>query len=114
MAKTTNELDEALRAFVTEHPRGWNHREWEGLLDRLSARGVRVSDTDAIGIALEQTRLSATLESLRVRGLGPKRREAVVGRFRRMWDLQHATVDEVAAVPSVTRKVAEDLLDALH
>lgn len=114
MAKTRNELDEALRAFVTEHPRGWNHAEWEGLLGHLSKSGVAARDPDAIGIALEQRRLAATLERLGVRGLGPKRRDAVVDRFARIWDLKHASVDEVAGLPSLTRQIAEDLLDAIH
>ncbi len=114
MAIEHNGFREQLRDFVNAHPHGWTHHDWLELLAQLTDAGVDTSDPDAIGTALEQERVLAHLESLGVKGLGPRRREAVAGRFIRLWDLEHASVDALAEIPSFTRSLAETLHNALH
>jgi excinuclease ABC subunit C len=49
-----------------------------------------------------------------VKGLGPKRSEAIVDRFETLWSLRHASVDEVAEVPTITRSLAEKVIQAIQ
>ncbi|MDQ3556972.1 MAG: hypothetical protein M3409_09395, partial [Gemmatimonadota bacterium] len=44
---------EELRAFVAEHPDGWNHPQWTALLERLRERGHDTGDADSVGAELE-------------------------------------------------------------
>lgn len=113
MTDMNTEVQEKLRDFVVGHPDGWNHQDWIGLLGDLESAGVDAGQSEDIGLMLEQERLTIFLSGTGVKGLGPKRREAVVSRFGRLWDLEHATVDEVAAVPGVSRSLAESLVQAL-
>lgn len=53
---TDDRLNAELDRFVAEHPGGWNHDEWLGLLGTLRDRGYETSDQDAIGLALEDRR----------------------------------------------------------
>jgi hypothetical protein len=105
---------ERFRGFVAEHPRGWSHEDWVGLLEELSEAGVDITHTDEIGLTLERERVKAVLEGTGVKGLGPKRRDAVASRFGRMWDLEHATVEELAEIPTVPRSLAEAVHRALN
>jgi len=114
MASVHNGFREQLRDFVSGHRQGWTHHDWLGLLAQLTDAGVDTSDPDAIGTALEQERVLAYLEALDVKGLGPKRREAVAARFPRMWDLERASVEELAEIPSFHADLAQALHDALH
>lgn len=41
-----------IRRFSSEHPQGWGHDEWFGLLHTLSEEGHDIGDGDAIGLAL--------------------------------------------------------------
>lgn len=114
MANEQNGFQGRLRDFVHEHSHGWNHHEWLELLAELTDAGVDTTDPDIIGTALEHQRVLAVLESVDVKGLGPKRREAVAEHFGRMWDLKHATVDDFAQLPSFHRGLAEALHQALR
>jgi excinuclease ABC subunit C len=49
-----------------------------------------------------------------VKGLGPKRRAAVVERFGRLWDARQASEEELAALPGLNRSVAQALHRALR
>lgn len=114
MANEQNGFRGRLRGFVEEHRDGWGHHEWLELLAELTDEGVDTTDPSIIGSALEQERILAVLENAGVKGLGPKRREAVAERFGRMWDLEHATVDELAGLPSFHKGLAEALHKALR
>jgi NAD-dependent DNA ligase len=113
MAERTSSLDGVLRAFVKDHPEGWNHAAWKSLLAHLAATGISTDDAASIGTRLEELRLEITLESLGVKGLGPKRREAVVSTYGNLWHLRQAQVDELARLPAFNAKVAADLAKAL-
>lgn len=114
MANDHNDFRGQLRDFVNEHREGWNHHEWLGLLAQLSDAGVDTSDPEGIGTALEQERVLAFLEGLELRGLGPKRREALAAHFPRMWDLERASVEDIAEVPSFHKGLAEAIYEALR
>jgi len=47
-------------------------------------------------------------------GIGPKRKRALLERFRSVGALCSATVDEVASVPGITTKLADELLHRLR
>lgn len=102
------------RDFVTRHPGGWSHDQWLGLLGELHDAGLETHDQGSIGGALEHERILVVLEDASVKGLGPKRREALAERFGRLWDLKHASVDEIAALPSFHRTLAEAVHQALR
>lgn len=113
MANEHNGFRQHLRAFVAGHGEGWSHHDWLGLLAELSDAGVDTSDPDGIGAALEEERVLAFLEGLNLKGLGPKRREALVARFGRLWDLRHASVDDIAGLPSFHKGLAQAIHEAL-
>lgn len=102
-----------LHEFVKSHPEGWNHEDWLGLLADLDRAGVDVSEPHEIGVQLERTRLSWELQRHAAPGLGPKRTEALAKRFGTLGALRHASVDEIARVPSMTRALAEKVRRAL-
>jgi len=100
-------MKKQLKAFVERHPDGWSHEDWMGLLAELEQSGTDVSDAALVGLELEKTRLAWELGRRSVKGLGPKRREALVGRFQTLWELKQASVDELAETPTITRDLAE-------
>lgn len=110
-AKEVDKLQADLRAFALARPAGWGHEDWVGFLSELGTRGHDVSDTEGIGARLEQERLAVVLGS--VAGLGPKRVQSLVDRFHTLWSLRHAGVDEIAAVPGMTRSLANRVADDL-
>jgi len=114
MTSEHNGFREQLRGFVTGHREGWTHHDWLELLAQLTDAGVDTSNPDAIGTALEQERVLAYLEALDVKGLGPRRREAVAERFPRLWDLKHASVDALTEIPTFHRGLAKALHNALR
>lgn len=103
-----------LRAFVEGHPEGWNHDEWLGLLSELESGGADVGDPAKVGRALEKTRLEWELDRRGVKGLGPKRSQALVARFETLWSLRQASVEEVAGVPTITKSLAEKVVQAIQ
>jgi hypothetical protein len=107
-------VEERFRGFVTEHPKGWSHEDWVALLEELTDAGVDITHADEIGLTLERERVKAVLEGAGVKGLGPKRRDALASRFGRLWDLEHATVEELAEIPTVPRSLAEAVHRALN
>ena len=101
-----------LRRFIAEHPQGWGHGEWLGLLDRLRTHGHNAEDTDEIGRRLERERLTVTLE--RVRGLGPQRVRTLVDRYQTLWNLRQADLEEVTRAGRLGRPLAERVREALN
>lgn len=107
-------MKERLREFVERHPGGWNHEEWTGLLAELEQSGADVGDPERVGRALEKTRLEWELGRRSVKGLGPKRSEALAERFGTLWSLRQASVDDVAQVPTINRSLAEKVVQAMQ
>jgi NAD-dependent DNA ligase len=113
MANQRNGFRGQLRIFVQTHRGGWNHHDWLELLAELTDAGVDTSDPDRIGAALEHERILAVLESMDVKGLGPKRREALADRFGRLHDLRAASTEEIAELPSFHLGLAAAVHDAM-
>jgi hypothetical protein len=110
----TAEMMAELRSFAEDHPEGWGHVEWEGLLERLANAGFDVSDCDRVGLDLERTRLCQTLKRMQVRGLGTKRIEAIASHFGTVWNLKHASPEEVSQLPNIPRSIAGEILATLQ
>lgn len=104
-------LRKDLREFVQNHPGGWGHNEWIGLVNLLRDRGHDTSDTDRIGLALERERLTLVLE--RVPGLGARRVQAVADRYPRIWNVMQAGAEELAVAANLPKAVAKRIKDAL-
>jgi hypothetical protein len=111
-AKEVDQLQADLRAFAQARPGGWNHDDWVAFLADLGTRGHDVSDAETIGSRLEQERLAVVLGA--VQGLGPKRVQSLVERFHTLWSIRHADAGEVAAVPGMTRPLAERVVEQLR
>ena len=47
-------------------------------------------------------------------GIGPKRRKEMLNFFGGLQEVQRAAIDEIAKVPGISRKLAEDIYAALH
>ena len=107
-------MKQRLREFVERHPDGWGHDEWMRLLADLQQAGEDVGDPSRVGRSLEKTRLEWELSRRSVKGLGPKRSEALVDHFETLWGLQQASVDDVAQVPTITRTLAEKVVQAIQ
>ncbi|WP_434219184.1 excinuclease ABC subunit UvrC [Biformimicrobium ophioploci] len=60
----------------------------------------------------DKKRKRSTLED--IPGVGPKRRKELLRQFGGLQELQRATVSELAQVPGISRKLAEDIYSALH
>jgi hypothetical protein len=101
-----------LADFVQAHPKGWGHDDWQSFIDGLQRRGFNVDDADSIGLALEKERVRRHLSE--VSGLGPKRLEALIDRFPRLWDLENASVEDLASIPTIPRSIAQTLHETLH
>ena len=97
--------EEAVQRFVAEHPEGWGHADWQGLLDSLRADGGDVSDEAAIGLAAERARLAATLGQ--VKSVGPQRIKVIIDRYETIWSLRGAPAEELAAATKIPLAVAE-------
>jgi excinuclease ABC subunit C len=54
---------------------------------------------------------SSTLEE--IDGIGPKRRQALLKAFGSIDAIRQATVEQIAAIPGMTRKSAEELKSLL-
>lgn len=102
-------LKKELRGFLEEHPDGWSHDDWLRLLFHLSESGYDTVDEDGIGLALERERLTRTLADLEVKGLGPRRIQAVVDHFDTLWNLKDAPPEAITEVPGVPKTVAREL-----
>lgn len=107
-------MQDRIQTFVAGHPGGWDHEAWLALLADLAASGHDTSDAEAIGRALERERVRAVLAAAGVKGLGPKRLDALVEHFGTLWALRHASADQLAEVPAVPRALAEAVAAAIR
>lgn len=104
-----------IRAFLDVHPDGWSHADWERLVGELRGAGLLTDgDEEALGHDLERERLRATLDRLSIAGLGPKRRAAIIEQYPRLWELRQASADELASLPTISKALASELVDALR
>jgi len=103
-------ISREIRAFVETHRDGWNHDDWLGLIDHLGVLGCDTSDHDAIGLALEQERVRDRLRAGGIKGLGPKRIEAVAREFPYLLGLQSAEEAEIAIRTGIPRKLAREIM----
>ncbi len=60
----------------------------------------------------DKKRRTSTLES--IPGIGPKRRRELLKYFGGLQEVQAASVDDIAKVPNISKKMARELYDALH
>ncbi len=86
--------------------------------DSSALRLIRMIDEEADRFAKDYHRKlrskSATSSRLEeIPGIGPKRRQLLLKRFGSLEGIRNATVDELAAVPGMTRKAAEELKSML-
>jgi len=106
-------LESEVKEFVAEHPDGWSHEDWNRLLDKLSARKIEVADTDQLGVRLEAERLRQVLLRASVRGLGPKRVDAIVEKYGNLWNLRQANPEQLAGIPTMPLRLAQETLARL-
>lgn len=106
-------MTDRLQAFVDLHPDGWDHDSWLTLLASLEGDGMDVSNPEDIGRSLERTRLASMLRSKSVQGLGPKRIQAVVDRYGSLWNLNNASADDIAEIPTIPAALARKLKGSL-
>ncbi|MCA9737595.1 MAG: hypothetical protein KC645_08230 [Gemmatimonadetes bacterium] len=99
--------------FLDRHPDGWDHHAWEGLLRDLHSNGVSVSDPADLGRQLEEERLRRWLARLELKGLGPRRADALSRTFGSVWALRQADTDAIATVPTIPRALAERICEAV-
>lgn len=107
-------MHQQLIDFIEAHPEGWDHQAWLGLLADLERAGHDMSDPDAIGFALETERLGWELRRRAVPGLGPKRIEAVVDRYKTLWSLRQADAGDLAEIKTIPSKLAEKVVAAVR
>lgn len=86
--------------------------------DSAALRLIRQIDEEADRFARDYHRKlrskSATASRLEeIPGIGPKRRQLLLKRFGSLDGIRNATIDELAAVPGMTRKAAEELKSLL-
>ncbi|MGC9039242.1 MAG: excinuclease ABC subunit UvrC [Roseiflexus sp.] len=86
--------------------------------DSAALRLIRQIDEEADRFAKDYHRKlrskSATASRLEeIPGIGPKRRQLLLKRFGSLEGIRNASVDEIAAVPGMTRKAAEELKSLL-
>lgn len=60
----------------------------------------------------DKARRTSALED--IAGVGPKRRRELLRHFGGLQEVQRATVEELSKVPSISKKIAEDIYSALH
>ena len=106
------DLRDTLRQFASEHPEGWSHDQWLGLLHRMGEQGHETGDADAVGRSLERERLRVKLQG--ISGLGPRRIDALVDRFETLWSLRQANAEQIAELPSIPRNIAERVVEQVR
>lgn len=110
---TKSLLDKEIQAFVGQHPDGWGHGEWLSFLHRLHDHGIEVSDPDSVGLALEKERIRSTLRGFAVKGLGPKRVEAIADGFGTFHELRSADATGMAGRAGIPLKLAQEVMKNL-
>ena len=109
----TGSREQEIKEFVQAHAHGWDHEAWVGFLDHLRGLGQDVSDPDRIGLELEGERLRSTLREAGVKGLGPKRIEAIAVEFGTLHNLKVADGAEIAARSRVPSQLAHEVAERL-
>jgi excinuclease ABC subunit C len=107
LAKQEEEIFAAERSRPVRLPRT---SEGLYLMQRIRDEAHRFAVTYHRRLRSKQTIIS---ELDGVPGIGPKRRSALLKHFGSIDAIRAATVDELAAVPSMTRKAAEQLHGSL-
>ena len=108
------DVKDRLNRFIEAHPSGWDHQAWLGLLDELRSEGVDISEPESLGLELERERVTRVLSEQEVRGLGPKRVEALAERYPTLWSLRQASPDELAQIKTIPGTLAKKIHAALH
>lgn len=112
-SQSVDGIDARLKDFVNAHIHGWSHEDWRRLVTDLTEAGHDVGDRQNLGLRLERAHILATLERLALPGIGPKRRERVADSYASLWQLRHASVEELSELPTFHRGLAETLHDGL-
>jgi hypothetical protein len=105
-----DDLQKDLQRFVVEHPQGWGHEQWLGLLESLRSRGYSVDEPERIGTLLERERLAARLK--KIPGVGRQRIQALVDRYGSIWNLCNADIADLAQSIKAPRSLAERIQSA--
>jgi hypothetical protein len=103
-----------VRRFVEEHPQGWGHEDWLEFLHRLYETGHEIPDPDGLGLAVERERLVQVLDRIELKGLGPKRREALTNHFGSLYDLCSTDSEHIARLTGIPRSLAEEVSRTLR
>lgn len=98
-----------IKEFYEAHQAGWNHEEWLGLLDQLAGLGHDVSNPDSIGLGLERERVEASVRGLGIRGLGPRRIEAIADQFASLEALRAAGPEDIKGRTGIPAKIAGEI-----
>ena len=98
-----------IQAFVQQHMDGWNHDEWMGFIHHLGEAGHDVSDLDGIGLALEQERLRCTLKTWGIKGLGPKRIEAITHSYASLENMRGTDGPGIADRTGLPKQIANEV-----
>lgn len=103
-----------IQDFVQQHMDGWNHDEWMGFIHHLGEAGYDVSDQDGIGLALEQERLRSTLKSWGIKGLGPKRIEAITHAYASLENMRGTDGSGLAGRTGLPKQIANQVAARLY
>jgi hypothetical protein len=106
-----NGFSREVRAFVHAHRDGWNHNEWLGFIDHLRVLGCESPDLDQVGLTLEKERIRALLSNSGIRGLGPKRIEAIAEEFSSWNQLLEADPSDLSSRTGVPFGIAREVLE---
>ena len=104
-----NGMSGDIQAFVQQHMDGWNHDEWMGFIHQLGEAGHDTSDQDGIGLALEQERLRCNLKSWGIKGLGPKRIEAITFAYASLENMRGTDGAAIAERTGLPKQVASEV-----
>lgn len=110
-APTGPALEAHLRSFAAGRADGWTHDEWLGLLSQLAERGYDTSNPDSIGLHLERERIVLWVSE--IRGVGPRRAEAIADAYASLWQLGHSDPLEISARAHVPFFLAQAISDSL-
>jgi hypothetical protein len=103
-----------VRRFVEEHPQGWGHEDWLEFLHGLSEAGHQISDPDGLGLEVERERLTQVLGRIELKGLGPKRREALADQFGSLYNLCSTDGEQIAKLTGIPRALADEVSRTLR
>lgn len=104
-----NGMSTDIQAFVRDNMEGWNHDEWMGFIQHLGESGYDVSDQDGIGLTLEQERLRSLLRNWGVKGLGPKRIEALTYAYASLENMKGTDGPGIAERTGLPKQVAKEV-----